>query len=296
MRIKDFLSQPGTTFSFEFFPPKNEVGWKRLYQTIDELKPLNSPYVSITYGAGGSTQAPTHDLVVHIHEKTDWQAVSHLTTVGSNREQIQAFLQKYSDKGVCNILALRGDPPKGQESITQVENGFPFAADLVAFIRERFPHFGIGAAGFPEGHPVTPNRLKEIEYLKAKVDAGVDYIVTQLFFDNRDYYDFCERCSLAGINVPIVAGILPITSLKGLERMAELAYGSRIPARLLKAAQRAQDDAAVTSVGVHWAAEQVDDLVYHNVPGIHIYTLNQSHSTLEIFKALGVRDAPHWAS
>jgi methylenetetrahydrofolate reductase (NADPH) len=158
----------------------------------------------------------------------------------------------------------------------------------VAYIKKHFPNMGVGVAGFPEGHPETPNRLKEIEFLKTKVDAGADYIVSQLFFDNRDFYDFCERCELAKIYVPIIAGVMPITTKKGMVRMAELAAGARIPARLLKAVERAGSDEYVERVGVHWATEQVRDLIDNNTRGIHLYTLNSSTATLRIYKSLGI--------
>ncbi|HSH14231.1 MAG TPA: methylenetetrahydrofolate reductase, partial [Desulfurivibrionaceae bacterium] len=182
---------------------------------------------------------------------------------------------------------LRGDQPRATTD-RQEPGGFTHAADLVAFIKELFPEMCVGVAGFPEGHPETPNRLAEIDFLKAKVDAGADYIVTQLFFDNRDFYDFCERCELAGIRVPILAGIMPITTRQGMTRMAELAGGARLPARLLKAVARARDDDFVENVGIHWATEQVRDLLDHKVRGVHFYTLNSSRATLKIYDALGV--------
>ena len=212
MLVKDILQSQKICISYEFFPPKLEEDWDRLFQTISDLIPLDPAYVSVTYGAGGSTRDRTHDLLVRIQEETDLTVVSHLTCVGSNRDDIHAILNKYVEHGIENILALRGDLPKGQTEWVQPENGFAYAADLVAYIKKHFPHIGVGIAGFPEGHPETPNRLKEIDYLKAKVDAGADYIVTQLFFDNRDFYDFCERCELAHINIPIIAGIMPIVS------------------------------------------------------------------------------------
>ena len=277
--------------SFEFFPPKAEKDWDKLFQTISDLMPLRPPYVSVTYGAGGSTRDRTHKLVVRIHKETNLTVVSHLTCVNSTKDEIRSILQKYDENGIANILALRGDLPKGQKEWIQMENGFTYAAELVAFIKRHFPHMGIGVAGFPEGHPETPNRLKEIEYLKAKVDAGADYIVTQLFFDNRDFYDFRERCRLSGITVPIIAGIMPITSRHGMVRMAELAAGARLPARLLKAIARAESDDYVKNVGVHWATEQVRDLIDNDVRGIHFYTLNNSRETLKIYESLGVRDS-----
>jgi len=206
----------------------------------------------------------------------------------ATRDEILHILEKYHESGIENILALRGDPPKGQTNFVPAVNGFSYAIELVKFIKEHFPDMGVGVAGYPDGHPETPNRLTEIEYLKAKVDAGADYICTQLFFDNRDYYDFCERCELAGINVPIVAGITPVTSLSQMKRMADFAAGARFPAGLIKALNRAENDQGVKEVGIHWATEQVRDLIDKGVAGIHFYTLNKSDATLQIYKALGV--------
>jgi len=215
--------------------------------------------------------------------------VAHMTCVGASQEEIGEILQEYQEHGIENIMALRGDPPQGETSFVQPPGGFAHAADLVAFIRRRFPRMGIGVAGFPEGHPETPNRLKEMEHLKAKVDAGADYICTQMFFDNRDFYDFCERCEIAGTRVPIIAGIMPITSIKGMARMAELALGARFPARLTKSLVRAKDDEYVESVGIHWATEQVRDLIDNGVKGVHFYTLNRSKATLRIYETLGLK-------
>ena len=291
MHIADVLKKPGPHFSFEFFPPKNEDAAKLLFNSINELNSLHPSYVSVTYGAGGSTRQLTHDLIVRLLKETKLTIVSHLTCVGAGRDEIREILKKYSDSGVENILALRGDPPKGEKEFIPRENGFTHAAELVTFIKEHFPRMGVGVAGFAEGHPDTPNRLKEIEYLKTKVDAGADYICTQLFFNNTDFYDFCERCEIAGIKVPIVAGIMPVTSRKGLARMAELALGVRIPAKLLRAVTRAENDEYVEKVGVHWATEQVLDLLDHKVAGIHFYTLNKSKSTLKIYESLGVQSS-----
>jgi methylenetetrahydrofolate reductase (NADPH) len=288
MTVKDILAREKISFSFEFFPPKTEEGFDKLFTNIKDLMPLSPSYVSVTYGAGGSTRDRTCDLIMRIKKETDLTVVSHLTCVGSTREDIKSILGNYSATGVDNILALRGDLPKDQKEYQKPDNGFHYAADLVRFIKDNFPGMCVGVAGFPEGHPEMPNRLKEIEYLKAKIDAGADYIVTQLFFDNRDFYDYCERCVLAGITVPVVAGIMPITTREGMTRMAELAAGARIPARLLKAVARAQDDDYVEKVGVHWATEQVSDLVDHDVSGIHFYTLNSSDATLKIYESLGV--------
>lgn len=288
MLVKDILAANRIAMSFEFFPPKLEEDWDRLFNTISDLIPLHPAYVSVTYGAGGSTRDRTHNLVVRIQKETDLTVVSHLTCVGSTQDEIRRILENYQENGVENILALRGDLPKGQTEWVEPQDGFAYAADLVGFIKKNFPSMGVGVAGFPEGHPETQNRLKEIEFLKAKVDAGADYIVSQLFFDNRDFYDFCERCNHAGINVPVIAGIMPITSRPGMVRMAELAAGARFPARLLKALDRAENNSSVERVGVHWATEQVRDLIDNNVRGIHFYTLNSSKATLKMYETLGV--------
>ncbi|HID70414.1 MAG TPA: methylenetetrahydrofolate reductase [NAD(P)H] [Desulfobacterales bacterium] len=291
MLVKDLLESHKTTFSFEFFPPKKDAAADRLLQTISNLMPLGPSYVSVTYGAGGTTRDRTHDLVLRIREQTNITVVSHLTCVGSTREEIHTILEQYQDAGVQNILALRGDPPAGEEDFVQPKDGFTYAADLVSYIKKHFPEMCVGVAGFPEGHPDTPNRLQEIDYLKAKVDAGADYIVTQLFFDNRDFYDYCERCELAGIHVPNIAGIMPVSTKSGLIRTAELAGGARIPARLLKAAYRAENDEYVEKVGIHWATEQIRDLIDNDVRGVQFFTLNSSEATLEIYNSLGVRDS-----
>lgn len=291
MHIADILKQPSPHFSFEFFPPKTEETSRSLFDSINELTNLKPSYVSVTYGAGGSTRQLTHDLIMRLQKETQLNIVSHLTCVGATKDEISEILTKYNENGIRNIMALRGDPPKGQTQFVQTENGFAYAAELVSFIKKNFPNMGVGVAGFPEGHPNTPNRLKEIDNLKAKVDAGADYICTQLFFENRDFYDFCERCDIAGIKVPIIAGIMPVTSRKGFARMAELALGARFPAKLLRAVSRAEDDEYVEKVGIQWASEQVRDLIDRNVAGIHFYTLNRSKPTLKIYEALGIRSS-----
>lgn len=287
--ISQILDKNRPSISFEFFPPKNQEASDVLFHSIKDLMPLHPSYVSVTYGAGGSTRDITRDLVVKLQKETALTIVSHLTCVGHTRDEIREILRVYSENGIQNIMALRGDPPVGEKEFRPVPNGFTYAGELVAFIKEEFPKMGVGVAGFPEGHPSTPNRLQEIEFLKKKVDQGADYICTQLFFDNRDFYDFCERCELAGIRIPIIAGIMPITSRKSIQRMAELALGSRFPAKLLKNLERAEDDKFAENVGIHWAAEQVRDLLDHGVRGIHMYTLNRSKATLKIYESLGVQ-------
>ncbi|MBI9098852.1 MAG: methylenetetrahydrofolate reductase [NAD(P)H] [Spirochaetaceae bacterium] len=287
MLVKDILKRQKLTVSFEFFPPKNESGWEDLYETISKIMPLKPSYVSVTYGAGGSTREKTHDLVTKLQNETELCIVAHLTCVNSTRDEVRAIIERYSHDGVINILALRGDLPPGVDQYNKEGKGFTHASELVSFIKEINPETGIGVAGFPEGHPHMPNRLKEIEYLKMKIDEGADYIVTQMFFDNRDFYDFKERCILAGINVPIIAGIMPITSRHGMKRMAELAAGARFPAPLIKAISRA-DDEFVRRVGVQWATEQIRDLIDNEVDGIHLYTLNRSRSSIRICESLGI--------
>jgi methylenetetrahydrofolate reductase (NADPH) len=290
MHIREILRGQQPCFSFEFFPPKTREGAEQLYATMVDLVPLRPSYVSVTYGAGGSTRELTHDLLIRIQQETGLTVVSHMTCVGSSKADIGEILDRYRAHGISNIMALRGDPPKGETAFRQPEGGFAYAAELVAFIKAHYPEMGIGVAGFPEGHPEMPNRLREMDYLKAKTDAGADYICTQLFFDNRDFYDFCERCEIAGIAIPIIAGIMPVTSLKGMQRMAELALGARFPARLIKSLQRARDDEYVERVGIHWATEQVRDLIDHGVKGVHFYTLNRSQATLQIYETLGLRN------
>ncbi len=290
MTVKKLLQENERTVSFEFFPPKTEAGWEELFYNISSLVPLHPSYVSVTYGAGGSTRSHTHELVTRLQEETDLTVVAHLTCVGSSRDEIKEILEKYTAAGVKDILALRGDPPEGMSEAEAVpEEGFPYAADLVAFIKENFPHMDVGVAGFSEGHPGTPNRLQEIDFLKGKADAGADYIVTQLFFDNRDFYDFRERCELAGIDLPIIAGIMPVTSLKNLHRMADMAAGSRFPSPLLRSLERAEGKDYVRNVGIHWATEQVRDLLHQGVAGVHLYTLNHSYASVQICESLGLR-------
>ncbi len=296
MHIREILRQSKPSFSFEFFPARTAASAEELYQTIRELEPLKPSFVSITYGAGGGTRELTHQLVARVKETTTIPPIPHLTCVGHSKQEVDQILERYASLGVCNILALRGDPPRGQADYDWSQGDFRYAADLVKFIREfnesgRHPlgGFGIGVAGFPEGHPATPNRLDEMDHLKAKVEQGADYICTQLFFDNHDFFDFRDRCSLAGIHIPMIAGIMPVTSLASMKRMAELAAGSRYPAKLLRALARANDDfEAVEKVGVHYAAEQCVGLLDGGVDGLHFYTLNKSKVTREIYQSLGM--------
>jgi methylenetetrahydrofolate reductase (NADPH) len=296
MHIQDIFTQHPTTFSFEFFPPKTDEASEELFLTIAALQALQPSFVSVTYGAGGSTRDRTHDLVVRIQKETALTAVSHLTCVCHTLGEMAAILDRYAASGIKNILALGGDPPKSLANYDRNKDAFKFAEKLVTYIRSRSNApdrrgFGIGVAGFPEGHPGCPNRLKEMDFLKQKVDAGADYICTQLFFDNHDFYDFRERCELAGIRVPIIAGIMPVNSHAGMVRMAELALGARVPAKLLRAIGRCADDDAVARVGISWATDQCRDLLHNDVRGLHFYTLNKSDATRQIYENLGVKDS-----
>lgn len=302
MHIQDIFKIHPTTFSFEFFPPKTAEAAASLYEAIGELEPLKPSFVSITYGAGGSTREMTHDLVVRVTKETTLNPVPHLTCVCHQEDEVRTILERYAKAGISNILALGGDVPQAIAAHDRAKDAFRYAGQLVEFIKSFGTSgvvadrrgFGIGVAGYPEGHPATPNRVIEMDYLKAKVDAGADYIVTQLFFDNHDFYDFRDRCRLSGIKIPIIAGIMPITSLPGMNRMASMALGAHFPAPLLRAVNRAGHEPsaeAVRRIGQHWATEQCRDLLDHNVDGIHFYTLNKSSATREIYQNLGVRDS-----
>ena len=292
MHIRDLLAANQPSISFEFFPPKTEKGAETLFGVIQELAAKSPSFVSVTYGAGGTTRDLTHDLVIKILQETSIPAVPHLTCVLHKRDEVKEILQRYADAGVGNILALRGDAPLDLPNYQRSEDDFPYASDLVEFIAEfnqnsTSPDFGIGVAGFPEGHPETANRLKEMDYFKRKVDAGADYICTQLFFDNHDLFDFRDRCSLAGIDIPIIAGVMPVTSRKGMVRMAELAAGARFPAKLqAKLLEQESDD--VTELGIDYATAQCEELLREGIPGIHFYTLNKSQSTREVMNRLAL--------
>ncbi|MBL0926775.1 MAG: methylenetetrahydrofolate reductase [NAD(P)H] [Phycisphaerales bacterium] len=303
MHIEDIFKLRSTTFSFEFFPPKSKAGAEELFEEIKHLEPLAPSFVSVTYGAGGGTRELTHELVMRIKRQTGLDPTPHLTCIYHTEAEIYDILERYAEAGISNILALSGDPPRDKPDYDRSKDSFRYASQLVRFIRQfKDRHagraikdrrgFGIAVAGFPEGHPATPNRLREMDHLKAKVDEGADFIVTQLFFDNRDFYDFRERCDLAGVKVPIIAGVMPITSDQGMHRMADLAAGARFPAALLRAVQRCKGNQdAVRRVGIHWATEQCRDLLDHQVRGIHLYTLNRSTATREIYANLGVQDS-----
>jgi methylenetetrahydrofolate reductase (NADPH) len=291
MKISDILNQEGPSFSFEFFPPKSDEGIGRLFERAGHFRELKPSFVSVTYGAGGTTRAKTRDLVVRLQREHGLEVAAHLTCVGHTRDELIEILSNYHAQGIENIVALRGDPPTGEKEFVAPENGLSYGNELVELIREHFPDMGIAVAGYPEGHTETASKLDDMDNLKRKVDAGADVVITQLFFDNRDFYDFCERCEIARVNVPIVAGIMPVISWRGIKKMCGLC-GARLPARLLKRLLAAGDDGdRIAHIGIDWATQQCRDLLEKEVRGIHFYTLNKSDATLEIYRRLGASDS-----
>lgn len=295
MHVADIIARDSTVFSFEFFPPRTQAAAESLHAQMSDFIDLEPSFVSVTYGAGGSTRQRTQDLVVRLGAEGRLDPIPHLTCVSQSAEEIDAILSRYASHGISNVLALRGDPPQ-DAPWDPAADAFSHAIDLVRHLvqlNETGEHpdprgFGIGVAGFPEGHPETPNQLEHMDHLRAKVDAGADWITTQLFTDNARFLDWRERCALAGISVPIMAGIMPITSMRTMARMADLAGGTVFPAKLQKRLARYQDDpAGVEQIGIQWAVEQCNELLDVGVSGIHFYTLNKSDATKRIFQALG---------
>ncbi len=285
MRIRDRLDQTVPALSFEFFPPKDEMGFWDLYRTIESLRPLKPDYVTVTYGAGGSTRKKTIDLVSRIKSDIGLETMAHMTCVGATRDEIQEVLDDLNRRGIENVLALRGDPPAGATTFEPVAGGFRYANELVSFIRERY-RFCIGAACYPESHPEAPSPHRDLDNLKRKVDAGADFLVSQLFFGNEDFYVFRERARRAGIDVPIIAGIMPILSVKQIKRFTQMC-GAKIPPDLRRRLEAVEDDVeAVRHIGMFHATRQCLDLIAHNVAGIHFYTLNRSTATRAIFQYL----------
>jgi len=287
MLIRDFLAAGTPSISFEYFPPKTDQAVAQLDQTIGELGRLDPTFVSVTYGAGGSTREKTIDIVSRIKRDHGIEAMAHLTCVGSTREEIGQVVQRLADAGVENILALRGDPPKGEATFTPVEGGFRNADELVSFIRERHgAALCLGGAAYPEKHVECGNPAVDLNNLKRKVDAGADFLITQLFFDNRVYWEFVERARAAGIQVPIIPGIWPITNVAQVERLT-IGCGATLPFKLASQLDRRRLDAAsVMQLGVAHATSQCIDLLMGGAPGLHFYTMNRSPATRDIYNAL----------
>lgn len=291
MRLADLYKANNRLFSFEFFPPKTPEGEVKLFDTIRELKTLRPSFISVTYGAMGSTRTNTLRIVSRVKHEIGIEAAAHLTCVTHTREEIEQVLRDLKQSGIKNIVALRGDPPKGETEFRPVNGGFRYASELVRFIRglpEFSSHFSLAVAGYPEGHVECPDRTKDLEHLKMKVDAGADLVITQLFFDNADYFDFVDRARKIGIHIPVIAGIMPITHGGQIQKFANMC-GARIPESLLKKIQACgEDQAAVEDLGIEYATKQCEDLLKHGVPGLHFYTLNKSHATREIYTNLGL--------
>jgi methylenetetrahydrofolate reductase (NADPH) len=287
MRISDVLARKSPVFSFEFFPPKTDEALQQLEKTIADLGPLEPDYVSVTYGAGGSTREKTIDLATRIKRDTGIEAMAHLTCVGSSSDELASVLERLVDAGVENVLALRGDPPRGQSTFTAAEGGFRYANELVAFIRARQDNkLCVGSAGYPEKHVECGNPAVDLANLKRKVDAGADFIVTQLFFDNRKYFEFVDNARAIGIKVPIIAGIMPITNASQVERFTMMC-GASLPFRLASELDRRRDNPqAVMQLGVAHATAQCIELLQCGAPGVHFYTLNRSTATMQVLAAL----------
>jgi methylenetetrahydrofolate reductase (NADPH) len=274
------------TLSFEFFPPKTKEQEEKLFSVISELKKFSPDYVSVTYGALGAARERTLFWVKEIREKFGLEPVAHLTCVAANRDSILQQVEELGNIGVENILALRGDPPEGMARFVPPLDGFHFAKELVAFIKKHYPQFCLGAAGYPEGHPESRDVKADVLYLKEKVDSGADYIVTQLFFDNAYYFYFIKRCEKAGISVPIIAGIMPITNYKLLQKMTKIC-GAAVPRELLTKLEKHKDDPnSVREIGIEQAVKQCSELKEAGVPGLHFFVMNQSGPITEILKQL----------
>ena len=285
MRIAELYARSRPVISFEFFPPRTEAGYAPLYRTIADLKRLDPGFVSVTWGAGGSTRTKTIDLVVRIQRELGITAMAHMTCVGATREELAGSLARIRDEGLENVLALRGDPPRDQPEFRPVAGGFAYANELTAFIRERFD-LCIGAACHPEKHPDAPSAEVDLANLVRKVEAGAEFLITNLFFDPADYFAFAARARGAGIRVPIVPGIMPVVSGANVRRMAQLT-GARIPRPLeAELARTGEHDEATLEVGVAWATRQCRELLEGGVPGLHFYTLNKSPATRRVHENL----------
>ena len=285
MKIRERFGQERPLFSFEFFPPKDDRGVDALFDTVANLKALEPAFVSVTYGAGGSTREKTVAITRRIKREAGIEAMAHLTCVGHSRDEIGRLLDEYEEAGIENIMALRGDPPRGDTEFVPHPDGFSHANQLIDFIRQR-RDFCIGGAGYPEVHPEAPSAEEDLRNLKRKVDAGADFIVTQLFFDERDYFDFVSRARSLGIVTPIVPGVMPITNTAQIKRFTQMC-GATIPAPLLTRLEAVTGDAdAVIEVGVEHATRQCRALLHGGAPGIHFYTLNRSLSTRKILANL----------
>lgn len=298
MLISERLRHKRPVFSFEFFPPQTEKGEDTLLRSLERLAPLEPDFVSVTYGAGGSTRVRTLEIVARIRREFGIEAMAHLTCVGSTREELGEVVDKLGEVGVCNILALRGDPPKGQKDFVATAGGFQYASELIPFVKERGP-FCVGAACYPEVHPEAVHAAADLAHLRAKVDAGADFLITQLFFDNARFFEFQRRVRGAGIEVPLIAGIMPVTNVSQIQRFTQMC-GASIPKSLERRLVDADGDPQeVFWTGVSYAAHQCGELLRppgedlferppRPVAGIHFYTLNKSPASRAIFQILRI--------
>jgi methylenetetrahydrofolate reductase (NADPH) len=285
MRISAASERGRPVFSFELFPPKTADGVAALYRTVeDELAPLRPDFISVTYGAGGSTRDLTLELVSAIKARTEVETMSHLTCVGHSAPELGQMLDHLDAAGIENVLTLRGDAPRGQEHFERPADGFGYAQELARFVRDRYP-FCLGGGCYPEGHPTCPDRDQDLHHLREKVDSGVEFLITQLFFEPAVYFEFVDRARAIGIGVPVVPGVLPVLSLTQIERFTALC-GASIPERLRTLLAACGSDEQATQVGIDWATEQCAALLEGGAPGIHFYTLNRAHSVRAIVEGL----------
>lgn len=272
--------------SVEFFPPRDDAGMEQLRLTAREIAKLAPAYVSITYGAGGSTRERTADIARNLRAEHGFLTMAHLTCVNHTPEQIERVAAEHYAAGIRNIMALRGDIPKGLDTASAFTPGLRYGSDLVTLLKRNHPDLCLGVGGYPEKHPEAPNAAVDLDNLKRKVDAGADFIVTQLFFDNALYYRFVEACRTRGIHVPIVPGIMPVLSLKQIQRFTQTC-GASLPAQLVRRLEAAGDSAdAVEFVGLEWAVTQIRGLLANQAPGYHLYTLNRAKAALALVAAL----------
>ena len=271
--------------SFELFPPKTEGGEQALYANVEKLMRFSPDFITCTYGAGGSTQGKTLDIIDNIKKKFDVPVASHLTLVGSSVDDLRTYMNKAKDQSVDYIVALRGDPPKGQTEFKQTEGGLRYANELVELINAEFNDFGVLVAGYPEKHIEAPSMEVDLVNLKRKVDAGADAVVTQLFYDNDDFYRFRDLCVKQGINIPIVPGLLPVTSLAQVKRITGMC-GAKLPQKMVDALAASEEKEAQFEAGIQQAVEQTEDLIKQGVAGLHFYVLNKSEATSKILEAI----------
>ncbi len=285
MTLSSHYSESRCAISFELFPPKTRAGLDNLCDNVKRLTKFNPSYFTCTYGAGGSTQGATLEVLQKVREVTDLPVASHLTCVGATVGQLEQYLSDAQGQGIDYIVALRGDPPKGTDKFEVVAGGFQYANELVELIQNKYSGLGVAVAGYPEVHQEATDAQTDLDNLKRKVDAGADVVITQLFYDNEDYYRFVDRCVAAGIKVPIVPGILPVTNFQQALRIASMCKAS-IPDSLREAMTGNEDPADQFQIGVDHARKQTIDLIAHGVPGIHYYVLNKSEAAAALLAGL----------